>query len=160
MTSTMETDRVVEAMLALLREGYEGTDGWTWFITHEVSDGSILATLANVTAEQASASPPHGGRTIAAHAEHLRWALAFANTFFRGEQPDFDWGKSWSVSRVDEEQWRALLAELRKEYETLLKAIEQRGDWSDDNMLRGTMAQVAHSAYHLGAIRQLVRWAK
>ncbi len=159
MSNTIETDRVVQAMLALLREGYEGGET-SWFISHNVPDASILACLENLTADQASAAPPHGGRTIAAHAEHLRWALAFANTFFRGEQPDFDWSKSWTVARVDDQQWRSLLAELRREYETLAHAIEQRADWSDDAMLRGTMAQVAHSAYHLGAIRQLMRWVK
>ncbi|MEX0886353.1 MAG: DinB family protein [Phycisphaeraceae bacterium] len=155
--STIDTRRVVDAMLRMLSEAFEGCDGWTWFISHDVPDAALFAALANLTPEQASTPAAPGGRSIAAHVEHLRWALHFASTFLQGDTPDRNWDNSWTVQVVDKKQWRDLQAALREQYETLRDLIDTREDWSDDVLFRGTMAQLPHTAYHLGAIRQLVR---
>ena len=61
---------------------------------------------------------------------------------------------------VDDEQWAKLRADLRTQYATVQADIEARRDWSDSVFLTGTMALVPHAAYHLGAIRQMIRVVK
>jgi NAD(P)H-dependent FMN reductase len=140
------------SLLELLSEAYLGkTKDYTWF----TGEQGVFGTLDGVSAEAASRSL--GGASVAAHAEHLRWSLAMANAFARGEEPQADWSESWSVDRVDTEAWERLRAELRREFETLMAALEQR-DLStfDAATLTGILALAPHAAYHLGAMRQMV----
>jgi len=58
---------------------------------------------------------------------------------------------------VDDAAWVALRTELRRAYESLLVAVETHGVW-DEDALGVAIGAIAHTAYHLGAIRQrLVR---
>lgn len=142
-----------DAMLELFREAYAGpSHDYTWFIG---KDG-LFSSLEPLSAEMASRTLRPGGTTIAAHAEHLRWSLALANAYFRGEKPQEKWSESWSVRTVSDSAWNELRAALHREYETLLAAMEKQQNWSDSNLLLDTLSLVPHAAYHLGAIRQLV----
>ncbi len=142
------------SLLELLSEAYTGpTHAYTWFISNEPGSG-ILGTLENVSAENASSRQP-SGTTLAAHTEHLRWSLAQANAFARGETPTETWAESWSVRTVDKAAWQTLRAELRGEFETLYAALQKQEDFSDPQTLTGIMALAPHAAYHLGAIRQM-----
>ena len=142
------------SLLELLSEAYSGPNhAYTWFISNEPGSG-LLGTLENVSAEDASSRQP-SGTTIAAHAEHLRWSLAHANAFARGEVPTGTWAESWSVHAVDEAAWQTLRAELKREFETLYTALQKQEDFSDPQTLTGIMALAPHAAYHLGAIRQM-----
>jgi hypothetical protein len=144
-----------ESLLELLSEAYTGPNHtYTWFIGNGPGSG-LFGTLDGISAEDASRAQPYGS-TVAAHTEHLRWSLAHANVFARGEVPAGNWAESWSLCEVDAAVWDELRAALRREYETLLAAIEQQEDFSDPQMLTGIMALVPHAAYHLGAIRQMV----
>jgi hypothetical protein len=138
-------DSFKESVLELFLEAYLGkTKAYTWF----------TGTLDGVSAEAASRSL--GGASVAAHAEHLRWSLALANAFARGEEPQADWSESWSVDRVDTEAWERLRAELRREFETLSAALETLAlDTLDAPTLTGILALAPHAAYHLGAVRQM-----
>jgi hypothetical protein len=60
-----------------------------WVIDPGPASG-ILGVLTTVSAQQASTPLVQGGSTIAAHAEHLRWSLQFALSFFKGKVPDSD----------------------------------------------------------------------
>lgn len=79
-----------------------------------------------------------------------------ANAFARGEEPQAKWSESWSVDRVDAAAWERLRADLRREYETLLAALE-KSDLSTFDLptLTGILALAPHAAYHLGAMRQM-----
>lgn len=144
-----------ESLLELLSEAYTGPNhAYTWFIGNEPGSG-LFGTLEKLSAEAASKEQP-SGTTVAAHTEHLRWSLAHANAFARGEVPAGNWAESWSLRVVDAAAWDDLRAALRREFEALLEAIKQRGDFSDPQMLTGITALVPHAAYHLGAIRQMV----
>ncbi len=144
-----------ESLLELLSEAYTGPNhAYTWFIGNEPGSG-LFGTLDGLSAEDASRARSHNS-TVAAHTEHLRWSLAHANAFARGETPPGSWPESWSVREVDAGAWDDLRAALRREFETLLEAIKQKEDFSDSQMLTGIMALVPHAAYHLGAIRQMV----
>ena len=143
------------SLLELFSEAYTGPNhAHTWFIGNEPGSG-ILGTLGNVSAENASSRPP-SGTTLAAHTEHLRWSLAHANAFARGEVPTGTWAESWSVSTVDEAAWQILRAELKEEFETLYAALQKQEEFSDPQTLTGIMALAPHAAYHLGAIRQMI----
>jgi hypothetical protein len=148
-----------EALLELFSEAYTGPNhAYTWFIDNAPGSG-LFGTLGALSAEEASRPGPSGA-TIAAHAEHLRWSLALANAFARGEEPKVDWKESWTVRTVDAEAWESLRSELRQEYETLHAALSKQADFSDRQLLTGIMALVPHAAYHLGAIRQLRLFVK
>lgn len=144
-----------EGLLELFSEAYTGPNhAYTWFIGND-PDSGLFGTLAPLSAEKASREGPSGA-TIAAHTEHLRWSLALANAFARGEIPTGKWAESWSVREVDAEAWDDLRAALRREYDTLLEAMKQQEDFSDPQLLRGMLALIPHAAYHLGAIRQMM----
>lgn len=142
------------SLLELLSEAYTGPNhAYTWFIGNEPGSG-LFGTLDALSAEDASRAQAHGS-TIAAHTEHLRWGLAHANAFARGEVPAGSWAESWSVRVVDEAAWRTLRAESKKEFKTLYAALQKQEDFSDPQTLTGIMALVPHAAYHLGTIRQM-----
>ena len=143
------------ALLELFSEAYSGPNhAHTWFIGNE-ADSRLLGTLAGLSAEAASRGGPSGA-TVAAHTEHLRWSLAMANAFARGEVPTAQWSESWTVRTVAAGAWTKLRADLQLEYDTLLAAMKQQEDFSDPQLLTGMLALVPHAAYHLGAIRQPV----
>jgi hypothetical protein len=73
-------------------------------------------------------------------------------------EPDFpgaDWGEIWrTVSHVTPDEWQAIQGELRINYNRILDLIKEWPAWKDESEIAGTMAVIAHTAYHLGEIRQ------
>lgn len=153
---TVSVKTLTTLVAELFSEAYTGPNhAYTWFIGNEPGSG-LLGTLDGVFAEEASTPPVVGGTTVAAHTEHLRWALALANAYTRGENPQMNWAESWSVQTVDADAWDKLRADLRSEYEALHRAIQTQQEISDEQMLTAMLAFTPHAAYHLGAIRQMV----
>ena len=151
---TLTTKTLTKIIAELFSEAYTGPNHpYTWFISSG-PDSGILGTLQSVGAEDASRRQPSGS-TIAAHTEHLRWSLAVANAYTRGETPALNWAESWTVQTVDADAWDKLRADLKREYEALYLAIQNQQDVSDEQMLTVMLAFTPHAAYHLGAIRQL-----
>ncbi|MCX7023414.1 MAG: hypothetical protein NT080_02205 [Spirochaetes bacterium] len=143
---------------SLVTEAYVGPPDprTTWFVDNE-ADCGILGTLSALDA--AGASAPLAGSpdmSVARHAWHLRFSLNLANRALRGADvhASADWKASWKVTTVDEAAWRELLAGLRNEYDLFLEAIRADLPWSDEMNLTGVLGQLAHGAWHLGAIRQ------
>jgi len=124
----------------------------TW-VTSGGPEGGVYGTLADVTAEEASRDL--GGTSIAAHAEHLRWAIDLVNDYFAGKEPTSDWSESWLVKRVDETAWTALKEALRSAGDRLLAAVPTQHSWHEEFAVNGALASYGHTAYHLGALRQL-----
>lgn len=155
----IDTKTLTNAVLALFDEAYVGPANaeMPWFTDNEPDTG-ILGTLKGVSA--AGASRPFGkdNTTIAAHTAHVRYALSLANRAFRGENPyrDPDWEGSWKTRSVTDDQWKQLLADLRTEYDQLRAALTQDIPWDAPMVLPGTLSQIAHGAWHLGAIRTLL----
>jgi hypothetical protein len=79
-----------------------------------------------------------------------RWAAGEANPW-----ADADWEASWKRGTVNAEQWRTLRDNLRREAAAWRKAVAARDEW-DDVAAAGAIASAAHTAYHLGAIRQIL----
>ena len=139
-----------EVIRALLTEAYEGSVQ-VWFSDHNTG---LFSSLQNLTAEQASSKP------IAAHTEHLRWALAMVNAMMRGERPVMDWKQSWTVQTVTKLEWQKILEQLKLEYQTLMDNMPSDPDLTDLMFVTSGVALVAHAASHLGALRQMMSQAR
>ena len=148
------------AAVELLNELLIGPDPkWTWIVSTEPNAG-VLGVLDGLSAEQASTPPGPGRRSVAAHAGHLLFSLDAATRRLRGENPELDWDASWNRSAVTAAEWDKLRRDLRAELERLRSVIlEHRGEW-EPMALQGIIATVGHTAYHLGAIRQILPAAR
>ena len=146
----------VGLLTRMLREAFDGPPGpWTYFIDTMEGTG-VLGTIADLTAPDASAPGGPGHTTIAGHIHHISESIALVRKELRGESASRDRSRTWTVSTVDEAEWAALRARVRDEYERLLAAVKVQPSWDEDSI--GVVAgAVAHTAYHLGAIRQRVR---
>jgi hypothetical protein len=146
-------DVVIQQLLAVLHEGFEGPPGpWSYF-TDNRPEAGLFGTLATLSA--ADASRPVGGSSIAAHVNHVVFGLEASAAWIRGDRTPRDWAESWRVSTVDGAAWAALIEELRVGYADLRQAIEANAAGTLEAM-GGAIGALAHVAYHLAAIRQKV----
>ena len=155
----MSTDRFATLVPAIFRElvfGSPDAQARTYVLNQ--GDHGLLAVLEPLSAAAASATH-EGGASIAAHVDHLRYGFSLLNRWADGVPPpwpDMDWTASWRRNAVSDAAWRTLRDELRREATRWVEALETRQDVSD--VEAGWMAgSVAHTAYHLGAIRQIDR---
>lgn len=121
-------------------------------------DVGLVASLDRLTAADASSSHA-GGATIAAHADHLRYGLSLLNRWAAGDPAPWntaDWTASWKRAVVTESEWRELREELAHEARCWIKALREPRD-VDEFAASWMIGNVAHLAYHLGAIRQIAR---
>ena len=130
----------------------------TRFVDNEPSSG-FIGVLGGLSAEEASrAILPPDPISVAAHARHVLYCLSLGNQEARGEDSfaKADWAGSWRPTTVSEHEWSDLLASLRKEYEILRDVIISADGpaWKDEEVIGSILSQVAHGAWHLGAIRQ------
>lgn len=143
-----------DGLLLLLDEAYINEEyKSTWFKDNDPAS-SIIPSLDVLTAEQASRIPPIGRNPVAGHASHLANALEAFVRVAKGGEWDIDWEASWNFPEpLDDEAWAALRARLRAAYMEAragIAATEFR-----EEFFVPLAATLAHSAYHLGAIRQL-----
>jgi DinB superfamily len=151
MTQIAQQD-FLNSLFKLLKETFE--EGGSYYL--EKSTG-LFQTLEAITPEAASRAPVPGAPTVAAHCAHVSYYVRVLHRFIVGQNhQEVDWPSSWRVQHVGPGEWEALKSELRSAYETLKQALESVQTWGDD-LLGDSMAVVAHTAYHLGAIRQVVR---
>jgi hypothetical protein len=157
---TIDQQSFINAVRTLMHEAYVGPEHpeRTWFVDNE-RDAGFLGLLDRVSAEQASRVVGYpDAASIASHANHIRFALNLVNRAARGEDAfsDADWTGSWNVVAVGELEWARLRAAVRSEYEALVATLETGPQWADPVMMTGAMAVIAHGAWHLGGLRQLV----
>jgi hypothetical protein len=146
------------ALSTVLRELVDGAArDACWVLNPE--DPGLLRSLESLSATAASAVPPAGGASVAAHVDHLRYGLSLLNRWSRGESNPFaeaDYSASWGRLAVSDHEWRALRDQLRAEARHWMEVVGEAGALSDIE-LTGVVASVAHLAYHIGAIRQIDR---
>lgn len=140
-----------QALLALLEETFEEVRGF-YLDRHT----ALFETLAEITAEEAS--QPVGGKcaTLAAQVRHVAFYLDFVIASVNDPHlPPADWGEIWrTTGRVTPEEWQRIRDDLRTSYARIRQFMAAWRDWSDAAAISGALAVVAHSAYHLGEIRQ------
>ncbi len=148
------TTDLAEEILYLLTETFESPikDGNAYLDR----GAGVFMTLDKISAEDASRPAFPGATTLAAQTEHVRFYLVALEGFVTGAHTRVDWSQSWQTTTVTEAEWDTLRAELRKTYEHTAELIRSFERW-DENELGDALAMLTHSAYHLGAMRQLVR---
>lgn len=142
------------SLITILREILNGPSPEAAYLLNP-GDRGLLASLDALSAEEASARPD-GRSSVASHADHLRYGLGLLNRWARGENPwpQADWAASWTRQQVTEEQWRALREGLRGEATAWIEAAAHPPSGPDAEAT--VIGSVAHLAYHLGAMRQIV----
>ncbi|GMU81542.1 MAG: hypothetical protein AMXMBFR47_14130 [Planctomycetota bacterium] len=145
---------VTQTIAALLNESYEGVpaDKSTWY-ADSGPRGSLLGLLATIPAADAARAAP-GRRSIAQHARHVRFHIEVTLKFLAGDKSSNNWDESWTVDARDEAAWKREVEALRSAYAALRQKLASI-DWTDLT-LGSAIGSVAHAAYHLGAIRQML----
>lgn len=149
------------AISKLLVEIFDGPPGDEAYLLNP-GDPGLLRQLETIDAKTASSRPMPGKTTIASHVDHVCYGLTLLNRWAAGEENPWataDWDASWQRKTVTDQQWRELRDKLRQEVKNWQKAVIERNKW-DDLAAAGTFASAAHTAYHLGAIRQILAATK
>ena len=117
---------------------------------------SLFETLAQISAAQAS-QPMRNCATIAAHVAHTTYYLTvLEDRLFHRDLSAVNWEQIWNeTGAVDEAQWSALIADLRSTYARIKSHLDQADSWDGTHELSCFLAIIAHTAYHLGEIRQM-----
>ena len=152
------TDSVFQRALSnLLTEIFDGPPGQEAYLLNP-GDPGLLRQLDTIEASVASKRPLSGKPTIAAHVDHIHFGLSILNRWAAGEANPWagaDWNGSWQRTSVTEDQWRTLRDGLRNEANTWRKVVATRTNW-DDLAAAAALSTAAHTAYHFGALRQIL----
>ena len=148
---------MLTAVKTLLKETFEGPEGNGSWYTESKPGSGLFGTLEGISAEDASI--PVNGTTIAAQTDHTRYYIWVARSYMSGEVPDKDWEASWKITSVDTDTWTQFTSELQQEYTALLTTIDSLTSF-EEQTFSGMLGAIAHSAYHLGSIRQMVKAIK
>ena len=155
----MTTPTLASVLPVLMRELVDGSSdprAGTYMLNR--GDPGLLASLERISAYAASTTHG-GGASIAAHTDHIRYGLALLTRWAAGERSPWkgaDWTASWKRQAVTDEEWRALLEDLRRETRAWTDALRTPRPL-DDAEACWVAGSVAHLAYHFGAIRQIDR---
>ncbi len=147
----LEAHAIIERLLSSLDEAMQGASGPATYFVDNRPDSGLLGSLAGLDA--ASASRVIAGTSIAAHVNHVVFAMDASACWIAGDKARRDWSASWRVTEVDKETWPPLLEQLRQEYGNLRVAIES-GTVASDEAFGEAIGAIAHVAYHLGSVRQ------
>lgn len=146
-------DDFLKDVLLILRETFEGSPEGQGSAYLDRRIG-IFPTLENLSAEQVSKSINE--TTIAAQTEHAKFYLDRLCEFMTGRTETVNWEQSWLIETVNDEEWNALRDAVKKSYENVLLTFAEIEIWNQDN-IGDAIAIIAHTAYHLGAIRQIAK---
>lgn len=151
---SIKKEDFTNSVLYLLKETFEGSAAeGSAYLDRGVG---VLNTIEKVSADAASRSLGENGASIAAHLEHARFYLVALVEFMNGRTEKVNWDESWLVKKVNETEWKLLKENTRRDYETVIETFQTIENWNEDN-IGEAMAIVAHTAYHLGAMRQIMK---
>lgn len=146
---------LISELKDVIQEAFDGPSGnGSCFVDSRPNTG-IFGTLNQLTAQEASHSI--NGTVMAAHADHIRYYLWVINEILEGRKPEKDWEESWEIKKVNEAQWEKIRGNLRKEYDAAMDHIESI---ETEEQYSWVLGDLAHSAYHLGALRQMLKVVK
>jgi hypothetical protein len=151
MSGQIETQLFTDTLQDLLDETFDNVHG-----IYLDRGTSLFETLATISA--AEASVPVGGQcaTLAAQVKHVAFYLDVLEQGMRtGQFEQVDWGKIWrETGAVTPDEWEGLKHSLRESYDRVKALFAGTTDWSGERQIGGAIAIIAHTAYHLGEIRQ------
>jgi enamine deaminase RidA (YjgF/YER057c/UK114 family) len=146
-------EHFVESVAYLLRETFEGSPEGQMSAYLDHGTG-VFSTLDKLTAEDASREI--ASMTVAAQTEHAKFYLDRLCEFINGRTERVNWDDSWLIETVNETEWNALRDSVKKSYENTLRCLADVDEWSNDRVGMA-IGMVAHTAYHLGAVRQIAK---
>jgi hypothetical protein len=152
----MLTPGITRILTRLFSELVDGANDPGGAFMLNSGDAGLLRSLDKLSATAASRSV-HGGATIAAHAQHLRYGLSLMNRWAKeGGNPfaDAKWEEAWKIDTVDAVAWDEIRHGLRDEAREWMQTLGAPRTVNDIE-LTGVIASIPHLAYHLGAIRQI-----
>lgn len=151
MPNPIAPDLFRNELLELLEETFERSHG-----VYLDRSTSIFETLATVTAQEASVPVSATCASLAAQVAHTRFYLDTLMRYITTQTNErVDWGEIWrTVGAVTPDEWEASKAALRASYDQLRALVSAYERWDTPDAIGGAIAMVAHSAYHLGEIRQ------
>jgi hypothetical protein len=149
--SSIDSEHFTKALYTLLDETFDSVHGF-----YLDRGTSLFETLAGISAAEASIPVGDKCATLAAQVKHVAFYLDVTDKTVRNPNyPRVDWGEIWrTVSSVTPDEWDAIRAELRENYRRILTLIREAPAWPSEAEIGGAIAVVAHTAYHLGEIRQ------
>ncbi len=151
--NTIERDDFLKDVLLILRETFEGSPEGEPSAYLDRGIG-VFPTIDKLSAAQVSKEI--NGISIAAHTEHFKFYLDRLCEFIKGRTEKVNWEQSWLIDDVDDAEWEALRIAVKKAYENVLRTFAEVETWNGDN-IGDSVAIIAHTAYHLGAIRQIMK---
>ena len=156
MDDSITKQQFTAAVAYLLRESFEGSPEGQPSAYLDRGIG-LFITLNELSA--LSASKDVNGTTIAAQTEHAKFYLDRLCEFINGRTERVNWEDSWLIETVNDAEWDALRESVKRAYENVLRCLASVEGWTED---RTGMAigMVAHTAYHLGAVRQIAKAVK
>ena len=150
MSTQIPNERFTNELLDLLRETFEDVQG-----IYLDRGTSLFETLDTVSAEEASRPVSAECASIAAQVEHVRFYLDVLERVIQKQHVGkIDWQESWQLEKVTPEEWEALKGRLREAQESVLTVLKSHESWEGEDDIGGSLAILAHTAYHLGEIRQ------
>jgi hypothetical protein len=150
MASPIPGDVFRSELLDMLDETFANTHGY-----YLDRGKSLFQTLSDLSAAQASQPISPKGTTIAGHVEHMGFYLGvLTDGIERLPEEKVNWEGSWKTTQVDETEWQATVQRLRGSYQRTLDAITALEQWEGEDDVGASLAILAHTAAHLGAIHQ------
>lgn len=156
MSTQIATEIFTKELFDLLDETFEHTQG-----IYLDRGTSLFETLDTISAQEASRPVSANSPSIAAKVEHVRFYLRVLEDCIRRKPiGKIDWQESWQLNEVTPEQWEDLKKQLREVYQSLLTLMKSLDTWEGEDDIGASLGILAHTAYHLGAIRQALRVIK
>lgn len=150
---TINHEDFSQALLILFRETFEGMPTPEEQVVLD-RDAGIFTTLGVIDAQ--AASTEINSNTIAAHCEHARFYIELLDNYLNGDFRILDFKQSWAVTTVSEDEWDELRENISRTYRKISETFEKTQGWALDS-ITVAIGIIAHTAYHLGAIRQMAK---
>lgn len=149
--TTIQTEHFTKAILMMLQETFESVNNF-----YLDKGTSLFETLANISASEASIPVGRKCATLAAQVKHTAFYIDVLEQGVREQKfPQVDWNEIWAtVSAVNDEAWQTIQDELRQSYGRITQLVHDTSHWPSEREIGGAIAVIAHTAYHLGEIRQ------
>ena len=146
------------ALSKLLTEIFDGPPGSEAYMLNPGDPGLVATARIGPGARRlpaANAGQDDDRRTRRSRSLRLHAPEPLGRAARRTRGPMPTGTRAGNAQTVTDDEWRTLRDKLRREAEAWQKAVRTRTEW-DDITAAGALSSVAHTAYHVGAIRQIL----
>lgn len=142
---SLSAPELADWLKTLLQETFDKLGGESGYMLDKAAPG-LLGTLEKLSAEEASSA-------VKAHAFHVAFIQEAFIQWLQGLEYQADWSQSWPQKALSETDWNTLNNKLQAQHQLLMELLEKH---QTQDPLENAVLLIAHSAYHLGAIRQII----